>query len=313
MWWFLLSELARWARLPAAAPTASAGGTAARLPPSGCFPRPRALLFSTLTFNLKVERQNEANTPPEQGSRRVSSTHLDVQRNSRGKAEPGSCCPSALLLLSPQDVKSAGVVQAALPGAIPTVPNTELADVTSFQGIDEPTSPSAAASLGTRNDRAVGRHDQQPCGQSASSEEEGEAEDKSCEMTRKRSQRLADSLMRFSIDLLRVVQLESNRTNVILSPLSIALALAHLALGNFLVTKAPFPALPCAPSCRQQEPGCKLQTLNMAPSTSFYSCRLNYVRSRLQLPSTALPRLLPSGFSSLFCKAQCVSGRRQPE
>ncbi|NXO38005.1 A2AP protein, partial [Locustella ochotensis] len=68
-------------------------------------------------------------------------------------------------------------------------------------------------------------------GENASSEEEGEAGDNSCEMTWKNSQRLADGLMRFSIDLLREVELESNGTNVILSPLSIALALSHLALG----------------------------------------------------------------------------------
>ncbi|KFP80210.1 Alpha-2-antiplasmin, partial [Acanthisitta chloris] len=68
-------------------------------------------------------------------------------------------------------------------------------------------------------------------GKIASSEEEGEAEDKSCEMTWKKTQRVADGLMKFSIDLLREVQLESNRANVILSPLSIALALSHLALG----------------------------------------------------------------------------------
>lgn len=143
-------------------------------------------------------------------------------------------------------MKSTGVVQAALPAATSPVPNTELADITydNFQGIDEPTLPFTATSRGTRNDRAVGCHDQQPSGQSASSEEEGEAEDNSCEMTRKRSRRLADSLMRFSIDFLRAVQLESNRTNMVLSPLSIALALAQLALGNFLVTKAPFPAPP---------------------------------------------------------------------
>ncbi|NXJ79527.1 A2AP protein, partial [Trogon melanurus] len=78
---------------------------------------------------------------------------------------------------------------------------------------------------------AVSCHEQQPSRETASSEEEEEAEDESCEMTRKKSQRLADGLMRFSIDLLREVQLESNRTNVILSPLSIALALSHLALG----------------------------------------------------------------------------------
>ncbi|NXG50553.1 A2AP protein, partial [Psilopogon haemacephalus] len=77
----------------------------------------------------------------------------------------------------------------------------------------------------------VGCHEQQPFGDAASSEEEGEAEENSCEMTLKKRRRLADGLMRFSIDLLREVQLESNSTNVILSPLSIALALSHLALG----------------------------------------------------------------------------------
>ncbi|NXX96667.1 A2AP protein, partial [Centropus bengalensis] len=78
---------------------------------------------------------------------------------------------------------------------------------------------------------AVGCHEQQPSGENASSEEEGEAENENCEMTWKKSQRLADGLMRFSIDLLKEVQLEADRTNVILSPLSIAIALSHLALG----------------------------------------------------------------------------------
>ncbi|NXN96906.1 A2AP protein, partial [Rhinopomastus cyanomelas] len=78
---------------------------------------------------------------------------------------------------------------------------------------------------------AVGCHKQPLPGETASSDEEGEAEDESCEMTWKKSPRLADGLMRFSINLLKEVQLESNRTNVILSPLSIALALSHLALG----------------------------------------------------------------------------------
>ncbi|NXO11759.1 A2AP protein, partial [Oriolus oriolus] len=68
-------------------------------------------------------------------------------------------------------------------------------------------------------------------GEKSSSEEEGEAGDERCYMTRKTTQKLADGLMRFSIDLLREVQLESNRSNVILSPFSIALALSQLALG----------------------------------------------------------------------------------
>ncbi|NWV18610.1 A2AP protein, partial [Origma solitaria] len=79
---------------------------------------------------------------------------------------------------------------------------------------------------------AGGCHGKKSPGENASPEEEGEAGDTSCEMTWKKSQRLADGLMRFSIDLLREVQLESNRANVVLSPLSIALALSHLALGS---------------------------------------------------------------------------------
>lgn len=53
--------------------------------------------------------------------------------------------------------------------------------------------------------------------------------------------------MKFSIDLLREVQQENDRSNVILSPLSIALALSHLALGKFLAAKPVF-SFPCTPS-----------------------------------------------------------------
>ncbi|KAM9218412.1 alpha-2-antiplasmin [Leptosomus discolor] len=141
-----------------------------------------------------------------------------------------------------KDLKSAGVVQSALLGAVPPVPDAELAEFThdNFQEIDGSMLPFTTTPPSTRNDwnteeeviaGAVGCHEQQPSGEISSSEEEGEAEEKSCEMTWKKSQRLADGLMRFSIDLLREVQLESNRTNVILSPLSVAFALSHLALG----------------------------------------------------------------------------------
>ncbi|KAM9525753.1 alpha-2-antiplasmin isoform 1-T2 [Guaruba guarouba] len=140
-----------------------------------------------------------------------------------------------------KDVKHTGVEQSALLGA-GGVLNTDLADFTydTFQETDGSMLPFTTNSPGMKNDRnaedeaiagAVGCYEQQPSGEIASSSEEGESEDKSCEMTWKKSQRLADGLMRFSIDLLREVQLESNRTNVILSPLSIALALSHLALG----------------------------------------------------------------------------------
>ncbi|NXI61001.1 A2AP protein, partial [Anseranas semipalmata] len=83
----------------------------------------------------------------------------------------------------------------------------------------------------TATAEAVNCPEQERPGEVLSSEEEGEDEDKSCDITRKKSQMLANGLMKFSIDLLREVQQESNRNNVILSPLSIALALSHLALG----------------------------------------------------------------------------------
>ncbi|XP_031985630.1 alpha-2-antiplasmin isoform X1 [Corvus moneduloides] len=141
-----------------------------------------------------------------------------------------------------RDVKSAGMVQSDSLGAIPTLPKGKLVEFTydSFQENDGTMSASTSTLPDTRDDwnsedeavaGAGGCHGKKSPEEKASSEEEGEAGDKGCEMTWKKSQRLADGLMRFSIDLLREVQLESNRTNVILSPLSIALALSHLALG----------------------------------------------------------------------------------
>uniref|UniRef100_A0A8C3E764 Serpin family F member 2 n=1 Tax=Corvus moneduloides TaxID=1196302 RepID=A0A8C3E764_CORMO len=152
------------------------------------------------------------------------------------------CCFPSAILVSPQDVKSAGMVQSDSLGAIPTLPKGKLVEFTydSFQENDGTMSASTSTLPDTRDDwnsedeavaGAGGCHGKKSPEEKASSEEEGEAGDKGCEMTWKKSQRLADGLMRFSIDLLREVQLESNRTNVILSPLSIALALSHLALG----------------------------------------------------------------------------------
>ncbi|XP_038013597.1 alpha-2-antiplasmin isoform X2 [Motacilla alba alba] len=141
-----------------------------------------------------------------------------------------------------RDVKSAGMAQSDLLGAIPALPEGKMVEFSydSFQENDGPMSAFPSTLPHRRHewnseDEAVagaeGCRGMKSPGGNASSEEEGEAGDKSCEMTWKKSQRLADGLMRFSIDLLREVQLESNRTNVILSPLSIALALSHLALG----------------------------------------------------------------------------------
>uniref|UniRef100_U3JVU3 Serpin family F member 2 n=1 Tax=Ficedula albicollis TaxID=59894 RepID=U3JVU3_FICAL len=152
-----------------------------------------------------------------------------------------SCFPSAILV-SPQDLKSAGIAQSDVLGTIPTLPKGKLVEFTydSFQENNGPVSastntlPDTSDDWNSEDEAIAGAGDcreKKSPGENATSEEEGEAGDKSCKMTWKNSQRLADGLMRFSIDLLREVQLESNRANVILSPLSIALALSHLALG----------------------------------------------------------------------------------
>ncbi|NXC49452.1 A2AP protein, partial [Penelope pileata] len=93
-------------------------------------------------------------------------------------------------------------------------------------GTERDESPEDKATAG-----AVNCHKQELSGEILSSEEEGEDEEESCGITWKKSQKLANGLMKFSIDLLREVQKESNRNNVILSPLSIALTLSNLALG----------------------------------------------------------------------------------
>lgn len=67
-----------------------------------------------------------------------------------------------------------------------------------------------------------------------SSEEEEESEERCSDMSWEHTHRLAEGLMKFTIDLLTEVQLETRRPNVILSPLSITLALSQLALGNLL-------------------------------------------------------------------------------
>ncbi|NXD11605.1 A2AP protein, partial [Nothocercus nigrocapillus] len=101
---------------------------------------------------------------------------------------------------------------------------TEVGDSTSdtWQDIYGPTSP-FTTTPGGGGDGGLG--------EVSSSEEEDEGEDKPCDKTWKKSKRLAKGLTKFSFDLLREVQLESSGDNVILSPLSIALALSHLALG----------------------------------------------------------------------------------
>ncbi|XP_026653038.2 alpha-2-antiplasmin isoform X1 [Zonotrichia albicollis] len=138
-----------------------------------------------------------------------------------------------------RDVKSAGIAQSDLLGAIPALPEGKMVEFSydSFQENDgamsalPSTLPDSRDAWNSEDEAVAGaggcRGENSP-GENASAEEEG---DKSCELTWKTSQKLADGLMRFSIDLLREVELESNRSNVILSPLSIALALSHLALG----------------------------------------------------------------------------------
>ncbi|NWI98849.1 A2AP protein, partial [Crypturellus undulatus] len=92
-----------------------------------------------------------------------------------------------------------------------------------WEDIHGPTTPFTTATPGSGGDGGPG--------DISSSEEEDEGQDKTCDKIGKKSHRLAKGLMKFSFELLRAVQLESSGDNVILSPLSITLALSHLALG----------------------------------------------------------------------------------
>ncbi|XP_006131341.1 alpha-2-antiplasmin [Pelodiscus sinensis] len=125
-----------------------------------------------------------------------------------------------------------------LPGVAPTLPNAAVPDSTSdtWEDIHGPTQPLTTTSPTSPEPQlvpgAVGDHKQALEGQEAdSSEEEGEGRERGCDTSQEQRRRLADDLMKFTIDLLREVQLEPSRRNVILSPLSITLALSHLALG----------------------------------------------------------------------------------
>lgn len=55
----------------------------------------------------------------------------------------------------------------------------------------------------------------------------------------KRIRKVAEAMMKFTADLLREVERKDNQSNVFLSPLSISLALAQLALGWY----SKFPSL----------------------------------------------------------------------
>ncbi|KAM9117584.1 alpha-2-antiplasmin isoform 1-T1 [Pangshura tecta] len=129
-----------------------------------------------------------------------------------------------------------------LPVVDPTLPNAAELDSTSdtWEDVHGPTQPLPTTSPGaglTSSEgqlvtRTVGDHKPVLEGQAAdSSEEEGEGQERGCDMSQEQTHRLAEGLMKFTIDLLTEVQIETRRPNVILSPLSITLALSQLALG----------------------------------------------------------------------------------
>ncbi|XP_030392161.1 alpha-2-antiplasmin [Gopherus evgoodei] len=132
-----------------------------------------------------------------------------------------------------------------LPVVDPTLPNAAKLDSTSdtWEDIHGPTQPlptttsttSPGAGLTSSEGHLVTgteEHRQVLEGQEVDSfEEEGEGQERGCDMSQAQTHRLAEGLMKFTIDLLTEVQMETSRPNVILSPLSITLALSQLALG----------------------------------------------------------------------------------
>ncbi|XP_074870210.1 alpha-2-antiplasmin [Carettochelys insculpta] len=138
------------------------------------------------------------------------------------------------------------LIPTLLPVREPTLPNAALQDSTSdtWEDIHGPTLPLTTTTTTTTTSpgagftsskghlvpEAVGDHKQVLEEQKFDSSEE-EGQEHGCDMSQEQRRSLADSLMKFTIDLLTEVQLEASKPNVILSPLSITLALSHLALG----------------------------------------------------------------------------------
>lgn len=66
--------------------------------------------------------------------------------------------------------------------------------------------------------------------------------------TREKTRRLSQAMMAFTTDLFSLVAQRSTSPNVILSPLSVALALSHLALGTVAAVGAHFSRVTPHPS-----------------------------------------------------------------
>ncbi|XP_034608555.1 alpha-2-antiplasmin isoform X2 [Trachemys scripta elegans] len=212
------------------------------------------LCFSTLhdSPGFPLAHALEMKTPPSDHAPQERPEGPAVE-NATSKENP-EWDPSAQPLTS-QHSEEAGALEGepqfvptttVLPGVDPTLPNAAVSDSTSdtwedIHGATLPlpttsstTSPGAGltSSGGHLVTGTVGDHKQVLEVQEVdSSEEEGEGQERGCDMSQEQTRRLAEGLMKFTIDLLTEVQMETSRPNVILSPLSITLALSQLALG----------------------------------------------------------------------------------
>ncbi|XP_006032910.1 alpha-2-antiplasmin [Alligator sinensis] len=140
------------------------------------------------------------------------------------------------------------VTSVTLPAAVSTLPNAVVSDSTSdtWEDIHGPTLPPTPTPTTTTTTTTVcrdkfmspegepvtgtvGSHEQVLEGQEVDSSEE--EEERNCNISQERMRKLADGLMKFTADLLQEVERENSQPNMVLSPLSITLALSHLALG----------------------------------------------------------------------------------
>ncbi|KAJ6657266.1 hypothetical protein lerEdw1_002633 [Lerista edwardsae] len=139
----------------------------------------------------------------------------------------------------PTDVSHPVLASASLPEdelllTNPTEPGLILEDqegLASNTGL--PVSPPAVPEL---DGEVVAREEGQVSEEDQSSSERREEEEEDgldCDgnIPPKRMRKVAEAMMKFTADLLREVELKDDDSNVFLSPLSISLALAHLALG----------------------------------------------------------------------------------
>ncbi|XP_066492558.1 alpha-2-antiplasmin [Tiliqua scincoides] len=114
------------------------------------------------------------------------------------------------------------------PGSIPE--DQEGLTKNSTLPVSPPAVPGLDSEVAVRDEGQISEENQSSS-ERGEEEEEEDGQDCDGDVPARRMHKIADAMMKFTADLLREVELKDNQSNVFLSPLSISLALAQLALG----------------------------------------------------------------------------------